>query len=68
MDTYDEADWTEMDIEDLRAAIEGGASFQEVAPVVLRRLRASARTEAQIAIMSMLLIAALPLIWNLLGQ
>jgi hypothetical protein len=27
MDIYDEEDWTEMDIEDLKAAIEGGASI-----------------------------------------
>jgi hypothetical protein len=27
MDIYDWADWTEMDIDDLKAAIEGGASI-----------------------------------------
>jgi hypothetical protein len=36
MDIYDEADWTEMDIEDLRAAIECGASIQEAADLLCR--------------------------------
>jgi hypothetical protein len=36
MDIYDEADWTEMDLEDLRAAIEGGASIQEAADLLCR--------------------------------
>jgi hypothetical protein len=31
MDTYDGAEWTEMDIEDLKAAVEGGASIQNAA-------------------------------------
>jgi hypothetical protein len=34
MDIYDEAEWTEMDIEDLRAAIESGASIQEAADLL----------------------------------
>jgi hypothetical protein len=36
MDIYDGADWTEMDIEDLRAAIEGGATIQEAADLLCR--------------------------------
>jgi hypothetical protein len=36
MDIYDEADWTEMDIEDLRAAIEGGATIQQAADLLCR--------------------------------
>jgi hypothetical protein len=36
MDIYDGADWTEMDIEDLRAAIEYGASIQEAADLLCR--------------------------------
>ena len=36
MDIYDEADWTEMDIEDLKAAIESGASIQEAADLLCR--------------------------------
>jgi hypothetical protein len=36
MDIYDEAEWTEMDIEDLRAAIEGGATIQEAADLLCR--------------------------------
>ena len=36
MDIYDEEDWTEMDIEDLKAAIEGGASIQEAADLLCR--------------------------------
>jgi hypothetical protein len=36
MDSYDEADWTEMDIEDLKAAIESGASIQEAADLLCR--------------------------------
>ena len=36
MDIYDGADWTEMDIEDLRAAIEGGATIQETADLLCR--------------------------------
>ena len=31
-----EEDWTEMDIEDLKAAIEGGASIQEAADLLCR--------------------------------
>jgi hypothetical protein len=36
MDIYDEEDRTEMDIEDLRAAIEGGASIEEAADLLCR--------------------------------
>jgi hypothetical protein len=36
MDIYDEADWTETDIEDLRAAIEGGATIQQAADLLCR--------------------------------
>jgi hypothetical protein len=36
MDIYDGADWTEMDIEDLRAAIECGATIQEAADLLCR--------------------------------
>ena len=36
MDIYDGTDWTEMDIEDLRAAIQGGASIQEAADLLCR--------------------------------
>jgi hypothetical protein len=35
-DIYDGADWTEMDIEDLKAAIEHGSSVQEVAEFLCR--------------------------------
>jgi hypothetical protein len=31
MDIYDGADWTEMDIDDLKAAIEGGATIEQAA-------------------------------------
>jgi hypothetical protein len=36
MDTYDDADWTEMDIEDLKAAIESGRSIEEAAEFLCR--------------------------------
>jgi hypothetical protein len=36
MDIYDGADWTEMDIEDLIAAIEGGASIEDAAEFLWR--------------------------------
>ena len=36
MDIYDDADWTEMDIDDLKAAIEGGASIEEAAQFLCR--------------------------------
>ncbi len=36
MDIYDDADWTEMDIEDLKAAIEFGRSIEEVAEFLCR--------------------------------
>ena len=36
MDIYDGADWTEMDIEDLKAAIEGGATIQQAADLLCR--------------------------------
>jgi hypothetical protein len=36
MDIYDGADWTEMDIEDLKASIEGGASIEEAAEFLCR--------------------------------
>jgi hypothetical protein len=36
MDIYDGAEWTEMDIEDLKAAIEGGATIQQAAEFLCR--------------------------------
>jgi hypothetical protein len=36
MDIYDGADWTEMDIEDLRASIEGGASIEDAVEFLCR--------------------------------
>jgi hypothetical protein len=36
MDIYDDAEWTEMDIEDLRAAIEHGRSIEEAAEFLSR--------------------------------
>jgi hypothetical protein len=47
MDIYDGADWTEMDIEDLKAAIENGCSIEEAAeyraaPTVSMTSRANA--------------------------
>jgi hypothetical protein len=36
MDIYDGADWTAMDIEDLNAAIEGGASIEKAAEFLCR--------------------------------
>ena len=36
MDIYDGADWTEMDIDDLKAAMEGGASIEEAAQFLCR--------------------------------
>jgi hypothetical protein len=36
MDIYDGADWTEMDIDDLRAAIEAGRSIEEAAEFLYR--------------------------------
>ena len=39
MDIYDGAEWTEMDIEDLKAAIEGGSTIEEAAEFLLSRRR-----------------------------
>ena len=36
MDIYDGADWTEMDIEDLKAAIESGSSIEDAAEFLCR--------------------------------
>ena len=36
MDTYDGADWTEMDIDDLKASIEHGRSIGEAAEFLCR--------------------------------
>ena len=36
MDIYDVADWTEMDIDDLKAAIESGRSMEEAAEFLCR--------------------------------
>jgi hypothetical protein len=36
MDIYDGADWTEMDIEDLKASIEHGRSVDEAAEFLCR--------------------------------
>jgi hypothetical protein len=36
MDIYDGADWTEMDIDDLKAAIESGRSIEEAAQFLCR--------------------------------
>ena len=36
MDIYDDAEWTAMDIEDLRAAIEHGRSIEEAAEFLCR--------------------------------
>jgi hypothetical protein len=36
MDTYDGAEWTEMDIEDLKAAMEAGHSVDEAAQFLCR--------------------------------
>jgi hypothetical protein len=36
MDIYDGADWTEMDIDDLKAAIESGRSIEEAAESLCR--------------------------------
>jgi hypothetical protein len=36
MDIYDGAEWTEMDIDDLRAAIEGGGSIEDAAEFLCR--------------------------------
>jgi methylase of polypeptide subunit release factors len=36
MDIYDGAAWTEMDIEDLKAAIEAGRSIEEAAQFLCR--------------------------------
>jgi hypothetical protein len=36
MDIYAGADWTDMDIKDLKAAIEGGASIEEAARFLCR--------------------------------
>jgi hypothetical protein len=36
MDINDGADWTDMDIEDLKAAIEGGATIEEAAEFLCR--------------------------------
>jgi hypothetical protein len=37
MDIYDDTDWTEMDIEDLKAAIDSGCSIEEAAIFSLPR-------------------------------
>jgi hypothetical protein len=36
MDIYDRAPWTEMDIDDLKAAIESGRSIEEAAQFLCR--------------------------------
>jgi hypothetical protein len=36
MDIYDGADWTEMDIDDLKSAIESGSSIEEAAQFLCR--------------------------------
>jgi hypothetical protein len=36
MDIYDGTDWTEMDIDDLKAAIESGRSIEEAAQFLCR--------------------------------
>jgi hypothetical protein len=36
MDIYDEAEWTDMDIEDLKAEIEHGRSIEEAAQFLCR--------------------------------
>jgi hypothetical protein len=36
MDIYDCADWTEMDIEDLKSAIDSGCSIEEAAVFLCR--------------------------------
>jgi hypothetical protein len=36
MDIYDGAEWTEMDVEDLRAAIEHGHSIEDAAEFLCR--------------------------------
>lgn len=36
MDIYDGADWTEMDIDDLKAEIEAGHSIEEAAQFLCR--------------------------------
>jgi hypothetical protein len=36
MDIYDGADWTEMDIDDLKAAIDSGCSIEEAAIFLCR--------------------------------
>jgi len=48
MDIYDKAGWTEMDIEDLKSAIESGSSIEEAAeflcgPIASRTSRAMRR-------------------------
>jgi hypothetical protein len=48
-DIYDGADWTDMDIDDLKAAIEGGASIEDAvlfsaAPTASMTSRANARS------------------------
>jgi hypothetical protein len=36
LDIYDGADWTEMDIDDLRAAIESGCTIEDAAETLCR--------------------------------
>jgi hypothetical protein len=43
MDIYDGADWTEMDIDDLKAAIESGSSVQEAVEFLCRADRRRGR-------------------------
>ena len=38
MDIYDGADWTEMDIDDLKAAVESGSSIEEAAQFLCPRI------------------------------
>jgi hypothetical protein len=45
MDIYDGADWTEMDIEDLKASIAAGHSIEEAAEFLCRASAAPQRTE-----------------------
>jgi hypothetical protein len=50
MDIYDEADWTEMDIDDLRAAIESGHSVEEAAEFLCRAVEEVARKSAELGL------------------
>ena len=50
MNNYDGAEWTEMDIQDLKAAIESGRSIEEAAEFLCRAVDDVARKCQELAL------------------